>query len=173
MRRPPGPVSSPLKRRFQRAHTEEYARDSYENLLFSLCRFHELTGSWPANVTVVGYEFKRHRFETLHAPALRWPSSRFGYLGTVAPDPAAAVAAEQGVMDAWAAQPYGCGAQLTAKRVGRDPFSRGVPYLARCAALHPILEWCGPVPFGEELPWDARDGMGRELAMGAQRFQYR
>lgn len=29
-----------------RAVTEEYARDSYENLLFSLCRFHELTGGW-------------------------------------------------------------------------------------------------------------------------------
>ena len=30
------------------AFTEEHARDSYENLLFSLCRFHELTGAWCA-----------------------------------------------------------------------------------------------------------------------------
>lgn len=31
---------------YRRAVTEEYARDSYENLLFSFCRFHELTGTW-------------------------------------------------------------------------------------------------------------------------------
>ena len=31
-----------------RAFTEEHARDSYENLLFSLCRFHEITGAWCA-----------------------------------------------------------------------------------------------------------------------------
>ncbi|KAI4337925.1 hypothetical protein L6164_016287 [Bauhinia variegata] len=30
-----------------RALTEEHARDSFENLLFSICRFRELTGSYP------------------------------------------------------------------------------------------------------------------------------
>lgn len=35
-----------------RALTEEHARDSFENLLFSVCRFRELTGSYPQNITV-------------------------------------------------------------------------------------------------------------------------
>ena len=35
-----------------RALTEEHARDSFENLLFSVCRFRELTGSYPHNITV-------------------------------------------------------------------------------------------------------------------------
>eukprot|EP00850_Spirogloea_muscicola_P000141 SM000001S04543 [mRNA] locus=s1:841502:842944:- [translate_table: standard] len=35
-----------------RALTEEFARDSLENLLFSICRFHELTGAYPNNITV-------------------------------------------------------------------------------------------------------------------------
>lgn len=35
-----------------RALTEEHARDSFENLLFSVCRFRELTGMYPYNITV-------------------------------------------------------------------------------------------------------------------------
>lgn len=35
-----------------RAMTEEHARDSFENLLFSVCRFRELTGKYPHNITV-------------------------------------------------------------------------------------------------------------------------
>ena len=139
----------------ERAHTEEYARDSYENLLYSLCRFHELTGGWPRNLTVVGYEFKRQRFESLHVPALGWPAARFSYPGTAAPDPQRAVTAEQGVLDAWSEQPYGCRGELAAKRVSRDPFARGVPYRARCAALHSLLEHCGPGQFEGALPWRA------------------
>lgn len=44
-----------------RATTEEFALDSYENLLFSMARFREVTGHWPAHVTVVGYGMKQHR----------------------------------------------------------------------------------------------------------------
>lgn len=38
-----------------RALTEEHARDSFENLLFSFCRFRELTGSYPHNITVKAF----------------------------------------------------------------------------------------------------------------------
>lgn len=44
-----------------RAVTEEYALDSYENLLFSMARFREVTGHWPEHVTVVGYGMKQRR----------------------------------------------------------------------------------------------------------------
>ncbi len=46
---------------FQRATTEDFALDSFENVLFSLARFREVTGRWPAKVTVVGFEMKRAR----------------------------------------------------------------------------------------------------------------
>ena len=88
---------------------------------------------------------------------MRWPASRFGYLGTAAPNPAAAVTAEKDVMDAWSEQPFGCGAKLQAKRISRDPFSRGVPYMARCADLHGLLEHCGPEAYLGPLPWTDDD----------------
>ncbi|MFS7912656.1 hypothetical protein Hanom_Chr02g00132481 [Helianthus anomalus] len=67
-----------------KALTEEHARDSFENLLFSVCRFRELTGSYPQNITVVGYDFKKERFVNLHRSAIRFPELRFSYLGTPA-----------------------------------------------------------------------------------------
>jgi hypothetical protein len=45
------------------------ARDSLENLLFSLCRFNELSDSYPLDVTVVSFGFKKRRFEELHRRA--------------------------------------------------------------------------------------------------------
>ncbi|GJP47492.1 hypothetical protein CLOM_g6679 [Closterium sp. NIES-68] len=36
-----------------RALTEEYARDSFENLLFSICRFRQLAGAYPENITLL------------------------------------------------------------------------------------------------------------------------
>ena len=66
---------------FLRATTEDYALDSYQNLLFSIARFHEYTGHYPRLITVVGYEMKRRRFTELHRAALRWPPARFNYIG--------------------------------------------------------------------------------------------
>jgi hypothetical protein len=37
-----------------RASTEELSMDSFENLLFGLCRFKELVGIYPEQLTVVG-----------------------------------------------------------------------------------------------------------------------
>ena len=56
--------------------TGEYARDSYENLLFSICRFSEMTGNYPNKITVVGFEFKRHRFENIHRRAINYPKEQ-------------------------------------------------------------------------------------------------
>lgn len=64
-----------------RATTEEHALDSYQNLLFSIARFHEYTGHYPARITIVGYEMKRRRFNELHRVALRWPEDKFNYIG--------------------------------------------------------------------------------------------
>ncbi|KAG5461585.1 MAG: hypothetical protein BJ554DRAFT_6200 [Olpidium bornovanus] len=59
-----------------RAFTEERSRDSYENLVFAIARFREITGGDPRSITVVGFEFKRNRFINVHRPSIRWPESR-------------------------------------------------------------------------------------------------
>ena len=66
---------------FGRATTENYALDSFQNLLFSIARFREFTGHYPEHITVVGYDFKRPRFTQLHRAALRWPMEKFTYIG--------------------------------------------------------------------------------------------
>ncbi|KAI8971099.1 hypothetical protein BDB01DRAFT_845257 [Pilobolus umbonatus] len=60
----------------ERTITEEYAKDSYENLLYSICRFSEMTGNYPSKITVVGFEFKRDRFESIHRYAIKYPSDK-------------------------------------------------------------------------------------------------
>ncbi|GLJ25150.1 hypothetical protein SUGI_0481020 [Cryptomeria japonica] len=97
-----------------RSLTEEHARDSFENLLFSICRFRELTGVYPHNITVVSYDFKQKRFAYLHRSALRFPSFRFFYVGTPA-SPSSAVAASKGealVREQFQKDPYGCSGSL-------------------------------------------------------------
>jgi hypothetical protein len=71
---------------------QEHARDSFENLLFSLCRFYELTGHYPANITAVSYILKQKRFEEVHRAAVRFPHEHFYFIGT--PVPPAAKGAE-------------------------------------------------------------------------------
>lgn len=66
---------------FERSTTENYALDSFQNLLFSIARFHEFTGHFPSTITIVGYEFKKPRFTKLHREALRWPRDKFNYVG--------------------------------------------------------------------------------------------
>lgn len=80
---------------FIRATTEDHALDSFQNLLFSIARFHEYTGRYPTKITVVGYEFKRARFVDLHRAALRWPKDEFRYIG-VDPDNEHNLAFEKG-----------------------------------------------------------------------------
>lgn len=66
---------------FARATTEDAALDSFQNVLFSIARFRELTGTYPTRITIVGHNFKRRRFEQLHRHALRWPKLHFTYEG--------------------------------------------------------------------------------------------
>ena len=66
---------------FTRVTVEDAALDSFQNVLFSIARFREVTGMYPTRITVVGHGFKRRRFEELHRLAIRWPKLRFTYEG--------------------------------------------------------------------------------------------
>lgn len=56
-----------------RSLLEVHARDSFENLLFSLCRFREASGRYPSRVTVVSFGFKRRRFVEVRCLWCRCP----------------------------------------------------------------------------------------------------
>lgn len=137
-----------------RTATEEFARDSFENLLFGLCRFKECTGRYPARVCLAGWAFKRGRFD-LHRQAIRWPASRFAYAGANdPPDVVQALAAEARTHAGYVADPYSSGAEYRAKRAARNPFGRQHGYGASCPELAPLLEHAGPEPYSGPLPWD-------------------
>lgn len=92
---------------------EEYARDSYENLLFSICRFKEMIDRYPTKITIVGFDFKKDRFMKMHRAALRFPESAFNYIGLHVNTPGFrydnALKGENDVLAAFSKDLYGCG----------------------------------------------------------------
>ncbi|XVF64389.1 hypothetical protein PTKIN_Ptkin09bG0165500 [Pterospermum kingtungense] len=138
-----------------RALTEEHARDSFENLLFSVCRFRELTGTYPHNITVVSYDFKEERFAHLHRSAIGFPEWRFLYRGTPASltSKEAALKGEASVRTQFEQDPYGCMGSLKRKKVGRDPFHRSIPYPNGCPEIEGLFRYCGVAPYPGSLPW--------------------
>ncbi|MFN0105499.1 MAG: hypothetical protein ACKV2U_25855 [Bryobacteraceae bacterium] len=136
-----------------RAITEEFARDSYENLLYSICRVREFAGVYPAHVTFVSWEFKRERFD-LHRRGILWPESRFTYLGPNNPDDLEqAIAAETGNRAAYVEDPYSSSPAFRAKRAARNPFRRTPGYLQHCPELAGLLAHQGPELYSGALPW--------------------
>mmetsp|Transcript_5778 Transcript_5778/g.8676 ORF Transcript_5778/g.8676 Transcript_5778/m.8676 type:complete len:358 (-) Transcript_5778:229-1302(-) len=144
-----------------RAIAEEFATDSFQNLMFSICRFKEVTGHYPRRITVVSYSFKKRRFEELHAAAIQWPSSKFDYVG-IDPDASTGfdlVASSEGERTNSAlpfeSDPYGCNSQiLQDKRKQRNPFSRTPPYELTCPEMRELLKWCSTniIP-SSKVPW--------------------
>lgn len=143
-----------------RVITEEYARDSFENLLFSICRFKEVTGNYPSRITVVGFDFKSNRFINLHRKALGFSETKFKYIGL---KPVSyrfnyknAVVGEEVAVKEFEHDMYGCqDKDLVVKRIKRNPFSRTVPYIISCPEMKGLLEWCGPRLYDfTSLPWN-------------------
>lgn len=137
-----------------RSITEEFARDSFENLLFGLCRFKECTGRYPEHASFVSWAFKRERFE-LHRESIRWPANRFAYAGANdPPEIGQAVEAEARTRAGYIADPYSSGGQYRAKREARNPFRRQHGYGASCPELTGLLGHVGPEPYRGPVPWD-------------------
>lgn len=139
---------------------EEYARDSFENLLFSICRFQEVSGVYPKRVTVVGFDFKKARFSQLHRHAIGFPVENFTYVG-LKPlsekfDHDRAVSGELNAVESFKKDQYGCNdPELLKKRISRNPFHRTIPYQLSCPEIHSLLVWCGPNLFDTStLPWN-------------------
>jgi len=158
------PVETEYSYPHARVTTENYAMDSYQNLLFSIARFREFTGHFPHKITIVGYDFKRQRFTELHRRALRWPSHKFEYVG-LDPDHDGSTTAMDGEKQngytPYSLDLYGCHSMLLNKRRQRNPFARFHPYYTSCPEMGDLFDWCPDYRVGGEnalfgggLPWD-------------------
>ena len=168
----------------QRITTEDFSRDSYENVLFSIARFYELTGKYPQRYSVVGYAYKRERFETVHFPSIRFPLRQVRYVGIDLIDVVTkhlnllhyitTFTGGQGNVEHWKnlARPgriRRLSDNKTLDAARSDPYEcsvnkvtrrnrnphRHVPsYFISCVQLRALLVWCGPQLFTGSLPWD-------------------
>lgn len=144
-----------------RVYLEEFSRDSFENLLFSICRFREVQGYYPSHITVVGFDFKSAHFSELHRASIGYPASNFTYIGVQSPavtkqfNQDRAVAGEAVAVASFKTDQYGCNdPSLRKKRSSRNPFRRAVPYSLSCPELQGLLQWCGPQQYQiDALPW--------------------
>ena len=148
-----------------RVYIEEHARDSFENLIFSICRFKEVTGTYPSKIYVVGFDFKKERFEKLHRYAIGFPAKSFKYIGLKPEQQSfpyqAALNGEKKAIESFKQDYYGCGNELFSKIIKRNPFVVPIPYELTAPELRDLLHWCGPQLYTEAhsttsestLPW--------------------
>uniref|UniRef100_A0A6T6N489 DUF218 domain-containing protein n=1 Tax=Timspurckia oligopyrenoides TaxID=708627 RepID=A0A6T6N489_9RHOD len=141
----------------RRALTEEFSRDSFENLLFSICRFREITQRYPENITVISFSFKRARFQNIHAVALRFPQERFHFEGVDPPgmNQVDKVGEISNAAGPFMNDPYGCSNRiLVEKRLQRNPFRRIHSYPLGCPEIAPLFSLCDSKVYTGTLPWD-------------------
>jgi hypothetical protein len=139
----------------ERVVCEEYARDSYENVLFSMCRFREVAGSYPHRITCVSWAFKEVRFN-LHREAIRFSSSHYQFV--VANNPVdlkkANESEEKNAILPFKEDPYGNKPMLANKRSARNPFLRTAPYALSCTEVKLLLQYKEADFFPKPLPWN-------------------
>ncbi len=141
-----------------RATTEEFSLDSFENLLYGICRFREVTGGYPERIAAVGWKFKGARFD-LHRRALRFPEERFRYEGENDPPTLAQnLPFEQARSLLFERDPYGVTPEAASKREARNASQRHHGYRQSCPELAALLEHRGPELFAGPLPWTTGNG---------------
>ncbi|KAF2861373.1 hypothetical protein K470DRAFT_200306, partial [Piedraia hortae CBS 480.64] len=146
-------------------YTETFSTDSYQNLLFSIIRFRQVTKRFPRHVTVVSHAFKKDRFMRCHAPAIRWPMRKFSFHGVDPPfapgEQEKVFAGEKATRDEFERDPYGIGAFLGKKRAERGwNAAEAIPELeSECEKkVVRLLSWKGgddgKTIFPDTLPWE-------------------
>lgn len=114
----------------KRAYSEDFARDSFENLAFSVARFAQITDRKPEEIIICGWTFKEDRYRA-HADALGIRQATLEYVGVNNPEGVALVDAMKGekkTLVDFQANPLGDAGILAEKRAKRDPFLRGDAY---------------------------------------------
>lgn len=143
----------------ERTIKEEYARDSFENLVFSIALFKRETEHWPNKITVVGWQFKKERYD-LHRQAIKWPKKEFKYVGVNNPVGEAlhkALEGEKRKVESVKRDKFLVGSQWVSQRELRNPFHQQNPYRGIDAKLDSLFDSLNRHTFENKLPWVAGD----------------
>jgi hypothetical protein len=141
-----------------RTATEDFSRDSFENLLFSICRFQRLVGQYPRDVTMVSWAFKGPRFD-MHRAALRYPAGQFRYEGCNQPlTLETALRGEAITVREFTENHFGASQAMAQKRASRNPFHRRHDF-DLCPGLRKFFAFIsdeanGQKDFPDRLPWE-------------------
>lgn len=142
---------------------EEYATDSYQNLLFSILKFQKLVGRYPEDITLITHAFKERRFLELHAPAIKWPSSKLRVQGINPPFTLEELENTQKLehehaYDLFIKDSYGGRPPLSDKRKARNWKAGVVQELVDDERVRELLAWdggeSGKDVFTGKLPWE-------------------
>lgn len=146
-----GYISEDLK---LRVTTEEFSRDSFENLLFPICRFREYLGYYPEHIFMITFKFKERRFH-LHREALRIPESMVTFIGPNNPeDVELAIKGEEKAIKLMENNPYGNHGELLEKKNQRNPWKRQHGYSISCPELKEFFAYKGSEIFPKKFPWE-------------------
>jgi hypothetical protein len=104
----------------KRIALDEWALDSFQNLLGSICTFNSITQRNPRNITMVGWKFKEERFK-LHCDSISFPLNKFNYIGVNNPENVeAALSGEINTINQFVKFPFGNREVLLKKREQRN-----------------------------------------------------
>lgn len=147
----------------RRTTTEDFARDSFENLLFGIARFREHTGRYPESIEVISWAFKLERFD-LHRRTIGWPDGkqRYQYHSMDNPvDVDGALKCESQTFAAFDRDPFGSEPPLRHKREQRNPFHRIAPYPVTCPEITELLthQTAAGKAFPGILPWSPQSAL--------------
>ena len=141
-----------------RTAVESFSRDSFENLLFSICRFWQLVGRYPRHVSLVSWAFKRERFD-FHRETIRFPAERFHFEGFNEPvGLASALQGEAVTLSDFRKNRYGSDGRLAEKRIARNPFNRRHDFRT-CPGLKVFFDFLDDpmnqsLDYARMLPWE-------------------
>ncbi len=115
------------------ATVDDFARDSFENVAFSVGKFAMATGKMPLEIVICGWGFKEERYR-MHADALGIRQDQLHYINVNNPEGSAAdvssplggaLKGEKKTIADFVATPFGNSGILLQKKLQRDPYIRG------------------------------------------------
>jgi hypothetical protein len=140
------------------AKVEEGAADTFQNVLFSICRFREETGTYPTKVLVSVFDSELPLISS-HGRALRFDGNSFSGFSTGNPiDAERSEKVSQELLALFESDPYGREFQLLHLKLLRDEQSRNITYHLKyeqsCPEIAGLLRHAGPSVYEGDLPWD-------------------
>ena len=122
---------------YKRLIREDYARDSFENLLFSLLKYQQDNNRYPTKIQLISWKFKETRFmfhwHTLQKILPNLENTKFEFIGVENPvDLDMAMRGEKKALQEYLDDPLGEQGILFTKKQSRNPFGIELPYQYPC-----------------------------------------